>query len=103
MAGLLVTSLLPGPSIRAVSDLTQHALAYAGLTGVLWWAAPASSWRWAVAPAAWGYGVALELVQRTVPYRTADVRDVVANGVGVLAATLLALALSSRRLGTSRR
>ncbi|MCL6551859.1 MAG: VanZ family protein [Firmicutes bacterium] len=102
MAALLVASLLPGPPVRAVPDLAQHALAYAGLTGVLWQTVPASGRRWMVAPVAWGYGITLELLQRTVSYRTADVRDVAANGVGVLVATLLAFAFSSRRLATFR-
>ncbi|MDR7481362.1 MAG: VanZ family protein [Armatimonadota bacterium] len=97
MTVLLVTSLLPGPSVRTVSDLAQHAVAYAGLTGVFWWAAPAADRRWLAGPAAWGYGVVLELLQRAVPYRTSEVRDVAANGVGVLVAMLIALGLSRRR------
>lgn len=96
MTVLLATSLLPGPSVRTVPDVVQHAAAYAGLTGVLWWAASADH-RWLAGPAAWGYGMVLELLQRTVPHRTSEVRDVAANGVGVLVAMLIAFVLSRRR------
>lgn len=77
------------PVILGVSkDKWLHALAYAGLASSLAYAGLPETdvpERRAVAAAfllAVGYGVGIELVQSTLPYRAFDLLDVLSNAVG---------------------
>lgn len=91
LGGLLITlitvlSLIPmGPPPLAIpnGDKLNHALAYITLT---WWFGqllPARR-RLFLVLALLGYGVLIELAQGLTGYRSADPKDVLANGVGIL-------------------
>ena len=79
--------VLPGASLTP--DWTQHGLAYAGLALVTLRAIARGRWsgvRAGAIAATWIvvtlYGVSDEFHQSFVPERTADVRDIVADGAG---------------------
>ncbi|WP_295852519.1 VanZ family protein [uncultured Xylophilus sp.] len=78
----------------------DHLLAF----GVLTWLASRAWHRrlFAVVPLLLLYGVAIECIQLAVPYRTADLTDVVADAVGI-GIGLLALALTRLREGRLQR
>jgi VanZ family protein len=97
MAGIFIASSMSKPPIpEQVSDVSLHSLAYCGLTLLLIRALSASQWS-SVTPvtlaAAWiaavAYGVTDEWHQSFVPHRQPDVRDVIANAIGALAATVM--------------
>ena len=81
---------------QQVSDVSLHSLAYFGLTLLLIRALAGNQWSgvtvstlavaWAIAAA---YGVSDEWHQSFVPNRQADVRDVIANAIGALAAAIM--------------
>jgi len=80
-------------------DKYLHALAYAALAGLLAYAladAPVERVAVVVFVAAVGFGVGIELVQSTLPYRTFSLRDVGANAVGATLAAALWRVLSRR-------
>jgi VanZ family protein len=96
MAGIFAASSVSEPPMPAqVSDVSLHSVAYFGLTLLLIRALAANQWRgvtaltlaaaWAIAVA---YGVSDEWHQSFVPNRQPDVRDVIANAIGALAATV---------------
>ena len=60
-------------------------------------AVPGSSGMLAGAVAAIGYGVAIELIQWPIPYRTADPRDAALDVVGVTVALALLWVVRRRR------
>ncbi len=79
------------------SDKVGHLLAYGGL---MFWFCQLyrNSWtRLAYAAGFIGMGIALEFVQRALGYRSFEVADMIADGLGVLAGWAVALAL---RLGS---
>jgi len=96
MVGTAWASLSKGVSSPPGTDVRLHALAYGALTLLLH-----SALRRDGSPAhpalpgaiAWGYGLVMEGVQSLVPYRAAEARDVIANGIGVIVATVLAAAV----------
>jgi hypothetical protein len=90
VVGTIVVSLLPPdeiPGPLSGSDWLMHGLGYA-LLGFL---AVASGLRW---PMAWGcalaLGVLIEIAQGAVGYRSFEVRDIVADGVGAGVGVLVA-------------
>lgn len=71
-----------------------HALAYMVLAWLLRHLTAGRSKPWRIlAPLgiALGFGALMELVQMALPYRTAELRDLLANGVGAAVALLLPL------------
>ncbi|MCJ7557383.1 MAG: VanZ family protein [Gammaproteobacteria bacterium] len=90
---VVVGSLLPGKMLESVdfllSDKIQHALAYA--TVMVWFAGiyQASSYRWMV-PGLLVMGIGLEYLQLKYFHRHFDLRDMLANGVGVVTGLVLA-------------
>ncbi|QLD90673.1 VanZ family protein [Natronomonas salina] len=68
-----------------------HFLAYGGLAGAIGYARLAADGRTLAAAAGTAtlFGVIVELVQGTISYRTMSAFDVVVNGVGGVAGTLL--------------
>jgi VanZ family protein len=68
-----------------VSDIVLHAAAFTYLTAALWFAHHAGGWGWK--PAAWmmAYGVAIEFIQSFEPTRSAEIKDLVVDAVGILA------------------
>jgi len=91
---VVITCMLPAPVIEPVAkllwDKAEHALAFLGMT--LWFCGlyPASKWR-KVAIAFVLLGIGIELAQGAfTTTRAEDVRDAVADTVGVLVALLLA-------------
>jgi VanZ family protein len=83
MAGIFIASSMSKPPIpEQVSDVSLHSLAYCGLTLLLIRALSASQWS-SVTP------VTDEWHQSFVPHRQPDVRDVIANAIGALAATVM--------------
>jgi VanZ family protein len=108
-AGLIfVLSSIPGssmPSIRlfAHADKAAHMAVY-GVLGLLCFVAARKTWnvrpRWLVVVAtalAVCYGVTDELHQLLIPGRSADPRDVGADGVGALIASFVFARASARR------
>ena len=87
VAVVVVLSLIPTPTVPPVTgtfdDKIAHCLVYATIMG--WFAVitPRPSW-WRLAGAVIALGVALELCQGALPYRTASFADVLANTLGVL-------------------
>lgn len=79
-----------GPFGLVGADKWSHALAYAGLTGVLAYASVEGGRdRLALAVGvAIAFGIAIETLQWPIPYRTASIADALADAVG---ACLLAL------------
>lgn len=79
-----------GPFGLVGADKWVHAIAYAVLTVLLAYALWASTFRLlvVVAVVASVYGVGIELVQSTLPFRTFDRLDAVANTLGVLVASV---------------
>lgn len=77
-----------GPLGLVGADKWVHATAYAVLTVFLAYALRATTFRLlvAVAVVASVYGVGIELVQSTLPFRTFDRLDAAANTLGVLVA-----------------
>ena len=96
MAGIFTASSVSDPPMPTqVPDVSLHSVAYFGLTLLLIRALAANRWSgvtaltlavaWVIAAA---YGVTDEWHQSFVPNRQADLRDVAANAIGALAATV---------------
>jgi VanZ family protein len=68
-----------------VSDIVLHAAAFTYLTAALWFAHHGGDRGWK--PAAWmmAYGTAIELIQSFEPTRSAEIKDLVVDAVGILA------------------
>jgi VanZ family protein len=86
-------ALVPAPpkAITTGWDKSNHALAFASLAfSSVWavWQRP-RQWGWLVV-ALLAYGVGIEIAQSFLPPREADVRDVVADGVGIALGLLVA-------------
>lgn len=90
VAGLLPTDELPMPRSMLSQDKLVHALVFAGLALLIWFATgrrrPLLSFVSAAA-----LGGLLELAQLLVSYRSADWKDFVADGVGALIVMLVAV------------
>lgn len=84
------------PVIDHIWDKLKHAAAFVTLATLADFSFPRS--RFGAAKAGWllAYGVLIEVVQYFVPYRSAEVLDVVADSVGIACYLLLVPAL--RRL-----
>lgn len=83
-------SLVPNPPAPVMfdhADKLEHALAYAALS--FWFCQLYGRLRVIVALA--GLGIALEYVQGWTGYRSFDVLDMLADGVGVLSGSVLAM------------
>ena len=95
LVAIPVVCLLPMPEMPVEfehGDKVEHLLGYAFATW--WWAqlAPNRTRLWAHAGAFVIYGIAIEMLQTLVPWRSGnDPWDVLANSVGVLLATLVAM------------
>ncbi|MFB6184973.1 MAG: VanZ family protein [Haloarculaceae archaeon] len=83
----------PGPAgpSPVPTDKLEHFVGYAALAAAVGYAvvdADRPRWRLAVfvVVAAVGYGLALELVQATIPYRSFSLLDLLADGAGAGAA-----------------
>jgi VanZ family protein len=88
----VIVSLVPGQQLpqTGVSDKVEHAAAYMLLT--LWFTGvyPRSSYL-RIGLGMFLLGVAIEIAQGAMPFgRQADLRDVVANTIGILAGLALA-------------
>lgn len=84
MAGILIASLLPGAA-PAPSGTAWHLVGYGvlGALGGQWQAA------WVVWLLATGYGAVIEGLQWLLPYRLAEVADLLMNALGALAGLLI--------------
>lgn len=99
MAGTALASLAPGPGLDGRADLWLHGGAYLILAWLLRRAlAQDARARGRVLPLAiaWGYGLLLEGLQALLPYRAAEVRDLLANAAGVSIAAVLPVNLAGR-------
>lgn len=78
-------ALLPAgaPMPFAVSDVLLHAFAFTYLTAALGVAHFPSRRYLVVALWMFGYGVALELIQSQIPPRSAEIKDVLVDVVGI--------------------
>lgn len=96
---VLTTTVLPAdwfwpddPALRFdLNDKWLHGLTFLGLT--LWFCGqfrPSSYWRIALGLLA--FGVLIEIAQRAVSYRSAELLDLGADLVGIVAGVLIALA-----------
>jgi VanZ family protein len=85
-------SLSPGVGVPAGSDLVFHALAYLVLAWLIRSASAARPrWQgWLLAGAcAWGFGFLMEVTQGALVYRSAEIRDLMANGLGAAIGVVL--------------
>jgi VanZ family protein len=66
-----------------VSDIVLHACAFTYLTAALWFAHLSTNNGWK--PAAWmlAYGIAIELIQSFEPTRTAELKDLLVDVIGI--------------------
>ena len=66
-----------------VSDIVLHAAAFTYLTAALWFAHHATDKGWK--PAAWmlAYGIGIELIQSFEATRTAELKDVMVDVIGI--------------------
>ncbi len=103
MAGTAWASLSSHVSAPRGTDFWVHALAYGMFTYLLRHVFPSGGIsRRVLVPAviAFGYGVLMEGAQSALPYRTAELRDVLANATGVAVAS--AAVILAPRLRRSR-
>src|SRR6056297_2721859 len=96
IAALTLMPVPSGPPGPVGLDKLSHLLAFGGLAVPLSWRHP-ERWR-AVALAAFAYGGVIEIVQ---PYvgRSAELADLLADGIGAFAAAWIAAQLGRRRAG----
>lgn len=89
-----VAALLPqgAPMPLPISDVLLHAFAFTYLTAALGLVHYPPARRWPVALWMLCYGVALEVLQSFIPERSAEVKDVIVDAVGIV------LGLGLRRL-----
>ena len=93
IAVAVVVSLVPGQKLppTGVSDKLEHSVAYALLT--LWFAGiyPRTAY-WRIGLSMFVLGVCIEVLQGLMPFgRQPDVRDVVANSLGIVGGIALAM------------
>lgn len=103
MVLVAVVSLLPQDAIGALSrtaGVAGHALAYAVLTYLLVCSGVGVR---RAAVGAWCYGASIECLQMFSPGRTPEVADLLANGMGVVAAAWVLRRLHRRRAGPTGR
>ncbi|GGE51875.1 hypothetical protein GCM10011533_00250 [Streptosporangium jomthongense] len=81
--GFLATTDTNYPIPSAPSDKVNHLIAFIELTIVTRLAWPQLHAVW-FAPALLGFGLAIELVQATLPYRDFSLADVAADGAGIV-------------------
>lgn len=86
------------PPIQNGEDKIVHVLAYALLTAV-WAEALPARLRWLVVPAVAALGGGIELLQGTVPARTASPFDAASNAIGAALGFLAHRLLERRRQG----
>ncbi len=92
-------SLIPPGGLLPLPDYIVHSGAYLVLTWLLRRAmAQGASAGSVLLPAAlaWGYGSLMEGIQVFLPYRSAEVKDLVVNAVGVAIAMVLPVHRRSR-------
>jgi len=94
LAVLITTILLVIPVPAVVPDLIgldklEHLLVFAALAGLADFAFPRQRFGLNKALPLLAYGIAMELVQWTLPYRSFSVLDMVADGSGLLLYRLL--------------
>lgn len=89
-----VVCLIPGRELPnvGISDKWEHSILYAGLA--IWFGGLyARSRYWVIALALFSMGVIIEVAQGTMHLgRTGDVRDVIANSIGIVIGVTLSLA-----------
>lgn len=99
--GIAWGSLSAAPDVLDVSDTTLHLVAYLGLAWLLRRALGGRGLWWgALVPGAlaWLFGFGLEALQALSPHRHFEVRDLIANSIGVALALVLPV---RRRAGAS--
>jgi VanZ family protein len=104
MALIAWGSLAPGAGVAAVPDALVHSWAYLVLAWLLRGAIARNGWSTSpLIPGilAWGFGALMEAMQLTVPLRSAEARDLAANGIGVLIGIMLPI-LPPGRTDTTR-
>lgn len=89
LLAVAVASLLPPPPNLGVGDKLSHLLTYFVLGA--WFALLAENRRLLALSVAglMGYGMLLELLQAMTPYRYAEWADVIANGAGIGAGSVV--------------
>ncbi len=97
----LALSPAPPKTVDTGWDKANHALAFGSLAfaGVWAWCPHPRQWYWLVL-ALLAYGVGIEVAQSFVPPREADLKDVLADGVGIAIGLLAAwpvTAIATRR------
>lgn len=94
VAGVVVGSLMPGPALHAIAvgDKLLHAGSYCLL--MLWFGGlyPRRRHPW-LALALFAFGCALDALQATTATRSFDLRDITANGSGILIGLVLTATL----------
>jgi len=102
LATVAVLSLIPlgAPLPVENGDKLEHLLVYASLAS--WWQLPPGPQRrrWLAGLSLVAFGASLELLQGLTPYRTTDPWDALANSLGVLLGSLLAMSPAGRYAGS---
>jgi len=98
VAAIIWLSVMPSPPDPGIehADKFEHVLAYGAL--MFWFCQLHAGWRMRLAYAI-GFaamGIALEIAQGALPYRTYEELDMAANGLGVAAGWMVAQASGTR-------
>ncbi len=105
MAAIAWGSLTPAVSAPSVPDVALHLVVYLVLVWLLRIALPGdgADRRLIAGALAVGFGMLIEGFQAMLPYRGAEVRDLIANVIGVAVGMLLPIRWSTRRSRRSPR
>ena len=90
------------PTPFQVSDIILHAFAFTYLTAALWFAHHSGERGWK--PALWmmAYGVAIEAIQSFEPTRSAEIKDLVVDAVGIGLGVVIYRAVFTRMFTNAR-
>ncbi|WP_298633024.1 VanZ family protein [uncultured Umboniibacter sp.] len=86
---VIIVCSLPTPQVLDIQhiDKLEHAIAFGGICGLFFFAYP--NWRFLVYIGSFLLGLAVELLQAVIPWRSAEMLDLVADGVGVILAIVV--------------
>ena len=80
----LATTSTQYPVVEDISDKANHILAFSVLALLIDFSFPSREFGLAKVSVLLGYGLAIEIIQYFLPYRTASLFDVVADAAGLL-------------------
>lgn len=86
---VIIVCSIPAPQVFDIRhiDKLEHAIAFGGICGLFFFAYP--NQRFVVYIGSFLLGLAVELLQAVIPWRSAEMLDLAADGVGVLLAIIV--------------